>query len=104
MRGLPGSDAWLSPPDPKVPPSGDTVIYVERPMPWVFPFAEPDDLTAADWWLEFEVVVTFDEGSVWSATLDGKDLELTADEKQRAEEDWAMREPDGPDEDDRRDR
>jgi len=30
-------------------------------------------------------------------------FELTADEKQRAEEDWAMREDDGPDEDNRRD-
>lgn len=90
MRGLPGSDAWLSPPDPKVPPSGDTVIYVER----------GDE--------ELEVRVWFDEGSIFEAKVPGRTsgwvpFELTADEKERAEEDWAMREDDGPDEDDRRD-
>jgi hypothetical protein len=83
MRYGPGTDAWLSPPDPKVPPSGDTCIYVER----------GDD--------ELEVVVVFDEGSIWSAKVDGKDFELTADEKQRAEEDWAMREPEERDEPER---
>ena len=78
MRGLPGSDAWLSPPDEKVPPSGDDVIYVER--------------LAADEseWVEYEITVTYDEGSIFSATLDGKPFTLTADEIKRAEEDWAM--------------
>ena len=76
MRGLPGSDAWLSPPDPKVPPSGDSVIYVER------------EVAGED--VEFEVAVWFDEGSIWKARVDGKDFELSADEKQRAEEDWAL--------------
>lgn len=83
MRYGPGSDAWLSPPDPKVPPSGDTVIYVER----------GDDSAPELGVEEIEVVVVFDEGSIWSARVDGRDFELTADEKQRAEEDWAQREP-----------
>ena len=80
MRGLPGSDAWLSPPDPKVPPSGDSVIYVER----------SDDSAPELGVEEIEVAVWFDEGSIWRARVDGKDFELTADEKQRAEEDWAL--------------
>ena len=76
MRSLPGSDAWLSPPEPKVPPSGDSVIYVER------------EVAGED--VELGVAVWFDEGSIWKAKLDGAPFELTADEKQRAEEDWAL--------------
>ena len=91
MRYGPGTDAWLSPPDPKVPPSGDDFVYVER---------ESDNEGG---WVELEIAVTYDEGSIFSATLNGKPFELTDDEKKRAEEDWAQREPDGPDEDDRRD-
>ncbi len=86
-RGLPGSDAWLSPPDPKVPPSGDTCIYVER----------GDE--------ELEVRVWFDEGSVFKSEVPGRKsgwvpFDLTADEIQRAEEDWATREPEERDEPD----
>ena len=97
MRYGPGTDAWLSPPDPKTPPSGDTVIYVDRDICT----GAPDDQGST---VEVEVVVVFDEGSIWSAKVDGKDFELTDDEKQRAEEDWSQREPDERDEPERDDR
>ncbi len=99
MRYGPGTDAWLSPPDPKVPPSGGECIYVERPVPVV---DVPGEDGPADW-VELEVDVVYDEGNVYSAKVDGEEFCLTRGEIQDAEEAWAMREPDERDEDDRRD-
>ena len=77
----------LDPPEPKTPPSGHHIIYVEREI--------------GDECVELEVGVWFDEGSIWRATVDGKVFKLTPDEIQRAEEDWAMREPDERDDGER---
>ena len=73
---LPGSDAWLSPPEPKRRRHSRSTltIYVER-----------DDI-------EHEVEVEFDEGCVYGATLNGAPFELTPDERERAEVDYSEEE------------
>lgn len=65
----------LDPPEKRYPRGRQTlIIYIER----------DDD--------ELEVECEMDEGSVWRSRIYGtkQEVELTADEKQRAEEDYAM--------------
>lgn len=77
---LPGYDSWLSPPDPRGA-SGDSVIYVERPVP---------DSSDPEATVELEVSVSFDSGSLYSATLpDGSDITLTRVEIENAEVDYS---------------
>jgi hypothetical protein len=77
----------LDPPEPKTPPSGDKVIYVERPIPNV----ETEEGEGIADWIELAVDVNFDEGRVFSAYLEGTDDEiaLTPGEIENAEVDWS---------------
>jgi len=86
-------DTWVtSPPEYKSPPSGDATIYVERPVPVV---GDPDE-----GWAELAVVVSFDEGAVYTAVLEegGGEIALTVRETEVAEVDWSEKCAEEPDE------
>lgn len=98
----------LDPPEPKYPPNGDATIYVERPIPVVISASalelvdrdpaqlDLETLFNFDGFAEFAVLVSFDEGRVFSAEVFDEEtgrslgpIELTADERETAEVNWS---------------